>query len=52
MGLPAVGLLPVHKQRGITDGDRKFDFARKVGALIQSCIATGNIETRTGFNHQ
>ena len=49
---PAVGLLPVHKQRGITDRDRKFDFARKVGALIQSCVAAGNLETGTCLHIQ
>ena len=49
---PAVGLLPVQEKRCITDGNRKFNFTGQIGAGIQSCVATGNIETRTSFNHQ
>ena len=49
---PAVGLLPVQEQRGITDGYRKFDFTSQICTLIQSCVATRNIEARTGLNHQ
>ena len=49
---PAVGLLPVDKQRCITDGNRKFDFTSQVCARIQSCVAAGDIETRASLNHQ
>ena len=50
--LPAVGLLPVQKQRRITDGDGKLNFTSEICAGIQSRIAAGNIETRASLDHQ
>lgn len=33
---PAVRLLPMNKQKGITNGNRQFNFAGKISSLVQA----------------
>ena len=49
---PAVNMLPVQKQRRITNGYRKFDFTGVICTRIQPCVAAWNIKARASFNHQ
>ena len=49
---PAVNMLPMQEQRGITNGNGKLNFTSKIRTRIQSCIAARNIETRTSLDHQ
>ena len=49
---PAVRLLPVKEETGITNWNREFNFPSKVCSLIQPCVAAWNIKARASFNHQ